>query len=671
MWGSDHRPLMIGFVLEQRELKRGRFYLDNRLFHRQGFEDVVVQSWGDTGDPASIMDRNSQVRRGISKWKKTSDLNSHERILRLKAALEKEISKLYPIRAVLKRIKKQLAEAYKDEERYWRQKCKEEWLREGDRNTKYFHNVVKGKKVQNRLLMLYDHLGNEHFSEGSKGEIATEYFRELFLSSNPYELESLFDGFQGRVSDEMNANLIAPVTEDEIKKAALSVNGGSAPGEDGLTGTFYHKYWHIVGPAVTREVQSFFDTAVLPEGWNHTQLSLIPKVLHADKMQDLRPISLCFVQYKIISKILCNRLKVILPVLVSETQGAFVADRLISDNIIIAHEMVHALRTKESVSRDFMAIKTDMSKAYDRVEWCFLETLLERMGFAREWVRWIMSCVSTVSYSVLLNGASHGFIKPERGLRQGDPLSPFLFILCAEALVNGLNASADAGKLHGIKLGASGPAVHHLLFADDSLLMCKANALEAAEIMRCLQRYGDASGQMINPLKSSVIFGSKVPLDVRIEVQGILHIDKEGGEGTYLGLPECFSGSKRQLLSFIRSKLHGRLNGWFAKALSHGGKEILLKSVCLSLPIYVMSCFRLPKGTCACLVSAMTEFWWISGSNRRKIAWVSWQKLCKSKKEGGMGFKDLEMFNQALLGKHASRIWTNPDSLVARVLKHR
>ena len=389
MWGSDHRHILIGFVLEQRELKRGRFYLDNRLLHRQGFEEVVAQGWGNSGDPVCIMDRISKVRRGISRWKKSSDLNSHERILRLKAALEKEVSKLYPIRAVLKRIKKQLAEAYMEEERFWRQKCREEWLREGDRNSKYFHNVVKGKKVKNRLLMLFDEFGNEHFSEGSKGNIAAEYFRELFLSTNPYNLQTLFDGFQSRITEEMNSRLIAPVSSKEIKKAAMSIDGGSAPGEDGLNGNFYHKYWHIVGPAVIREVQSFFATAVIPEGWNHTQLSLIPKVLNANRMQDLRPISLCSVQYKIISNVLCNRLKVILPEVVSETQGAFVSGRLISDNIIIAHEMVHALRTKDGVSEEYMAIKTDMSKAYDRVEWCFLETLLERMGFAREWVRWM------------------------------------------------------------------------------------------------------------------------------------------------------------------------------------------------------------------------------------------------------------------------------------------
>lgn len=264
MWGSDHRHIMIGFVLEQRELKRGRFYLDNRLMQRPGFEEVVVQSWGDTGDPMSIMDRISRVRRGISRWKKTSDLNSHERILRFKAALEIEISKLHPIRAVLKRIKKNLADAYNDEERYWRQKCKEEWLKEGDRNTRYFYNVVKGKKVQNRLIMLFDEHGNEHFSEGSKGDIAVAYFRDLFMSSNPHDLDTLFDGFQGRVTEEMNTSLTAPVSMEEIKRAAFSVDGGSAPGEDGLTCTFYHKHWNLVGPTVTKEIQGFFEKDVLP-----------------------------------------------------------------------------------------------------------------------------------------------------------------------------------------------------------------------------------------------------------------------------------------------------------------------------------------------------------------------------------------------------------------------
>lgn len=326
-------------------------------------------------------------------------------------------------------------------------------------------------------------------------------------------------------------------------------------------------------------------------------------------MIDMRPISLCSVHYKIVSRILCDRLKPILPLIVSDTQGAFVPGRLISDNITIAHEMVHALHAKESVAKNCMAIKTDMSKAYDRVEWWFMEALFENLGFDRVWIRWVMTCISTVSYSVLLNGQSHGFIKPERGNRQGDPLSPLLFILCSEALVHSLNHSEANGRLKGIALSTEGPSVHHLLFADDSLLLCRASKEDCDEVMRILKLYGDASGQVINRYKSSIIFGSKVLGDTKEILKEALGIDKEGEEGTYLGLQESLKGSKRKILSFIKEKLQGRLQGWFAKSLSQGGKEILLKFIALALPVYAMSVFKLPKDLCEKITSAMIEFW--------------------------------------------------------------
>lgn len=282
-----------------------------------------------------------------------------------------------------------------------------------------------------------------------------------------------------------------------------------------------------------------------------------------------------------------------------------------------------------------------------------------------------MHCVRSVTYSVIINENTHGFIKPERGIRQGDTLSPFLFILCAEALVHVLNKAENRGGISGIRTDPLGLAVHHLLFVDYRLLMCKATSSESNKIKRCLRLYRDASGQVINNQKSSIILGSKIREEDKTVVKQILRIIKEGGEGKYLGLPGCLSGSKRQLLNFIRENLQARLHGWFSKSLSQGGKEVLLKSVEMVLSVYAMSCFKLPQETCKKITSAMTKFWWSSGKNKKKISWVAWKKLCQQKMDGVLGFRDIGMFNQALLCKYACRIWDQPNALLSRILKSR
>jgi hypothetical protein len=264
----------------------------------------------------------------------------------------------------------------------------------------------------------------------------------------------------------------------------------------------FQKYWHIVGDDVTEVVLLVLNLGNILHKVNFTYIALIPKMKDPKSVADFRLISLCNVVYKIISKVLANRLIGILDIVISNSQSAFVPGHLITDNVTVAFELLNCLKAKRAGKKGQMAIKLDMRKAYDRVEWSFLENIMYKLGFAEQWILLVMICIQSVTYFVLLNGEPHGLITPSRGLRQGDPLSPYLFLLCAEGLSSLLRKADLDNTLHGVSVCRGGPKVSHLLFTNDSLIFCEATRIECARLGALLDMYEVALGQKMNCQKT-------------------------------------------------------------------------------------------------------------------------------------------------------------------------
>lgn len=276
---------------------------------------------------------------------------------------------------------------------------------------------------------------------------------------------------------------------------------------------------------------------------------------------------------------------------------------------------------------------------------------MRKLGFAERWITLAMTCVRIVTYSMLINGQPHGNISPTRGIQQGDPLSPYFFLLCGEGLGALLNRVENEGRITGLPITRGGTRLNHLFFANDSLLFCKTNIFEWLHIQEILDTYEKASGQKLNKNKTSIFFSRNTKAEARTHILSVAGTSSTRGYEKYLGLPAIFGRSKVRAFAEIKGKVWDRINGWKENFLSQAGKEILLKAVIQEIPTYTMSVFLLPKTLCKDINSMMSRFWWGNKEKDSKMVWMSWERMGRPKVKGGLGFRDLEMFNLALLAK--------------------
>lgn len=358
-----------------------------------------------------------------------------------------------------------------------------------------------------------------------------------------------------------------------------------------------------------------------------------------------------------------------MPSIISENHSVFVPGRLITDNVLVAYELSHYLMNKKKGKEGYTAVKADMSKVYDRVEWSFLKAMLKKLGFSRSWVDLIMKCVTTVRYQIRVNGQLTEQFCPSRGLRQGDPVSPYLFVICAEGLSALLHAAEREGRISGVKVCPAAPVVSHLFFADDSIIMLKSNQEEADALKEILDIYEQCSGQCINVEKSALMFSNNTSTEARNSVKSNLQIQSENWNAKYLGLPVHVGRSRKQAFTYIKGAMAGRIYGWKERLIAKVGKESLVTAVAQAVPTFAMSCFDLTKSFCHELSALIGNYRWSQQDKENTVHWIGWEKLVKPKAQGGLGFRDMYSFNMAMLSRQAWRLIQNPDTLHARVLK--
>ncbi|XP_075645329.1 uncharacterized protein LOC142616340 [Castanea sativa] len=408
------------------------------------------------------------------------------------------------------------------EEKMWQQRSRNNWLRAGDKNTTFFHT-----KASNWWLEDVDQIG----------QTFVRYFEELFTTSRPKVEQEMIDAVQSKVNERMNTTLTQDFHAMEVEKALKQMHPLTAPSPDGMPPLFYHHFWPIVKSIVIITVLDFLNHDVSPPKFHDTHIVLIPKTKNLEKVSDYRPISLCNVAYKIASKVVANRMKLVLQEIIGENQSACIAERLITDNVLVEHELMSHVSKKKKGKCGEIAIKLDMSKAYDWVEWECLKQIMKKLGFHEKWISTVMRCVSSVKYAIRINGQPYGSIQPTRGLRQGDPLSPYLFLLCVKGLSALLNHAAQRNAIKGVAASANGPRISHLFFADDSLIFGRATENEAMEIQRILKVYETSSGQQLNYHKTSLFFSPNTDNGIRERVKIMFGAQVIKPHEAYLGLP--------------------------------------------------------------------------------------------------------------------------------------
>ncbi|WRX16205.1 Reverse transcriptase domain - like 10 [Theobroma cacao] len=670
--GSDHCPLLISCSNTNARGPSTFRFLHAWTKHHD-FLPFVEKSWNaptQASGMTALWYKQQRLKRDLKWWNKHifGDIFKTLRLAEAEAEQKELIFQQNPSainRDLMHKAYAKLNRQLSIEELFWQQKSGVKWLVEGERNTKFFHMRMRKKRVRSHIFRIQYQEGNvteePHLIQNS----AVDFFQKL-LKAEHCDLSRFDSSIIPRIiSTTENDFLCAAPSLQEVKKAVFSINKDSVAGPDGFTSFFYQHCWDIIKQDLLEAVLDFFKGTPMPRGTTSTTLVLLPKKPNACQWSDFRPISLCTVLNKIVTKLLANRLSKILPSIISENQSGFVNGRIISDNILLAQEMIGKINAKSRGGN--VVLKLDMAKAYDRLNWEFLYLMMEHFGFNAHWITMIKTCISNCWFSLLINGSLVGYFKSDRGLRQGDSISPLLFILAAEYLSRGINHLFSRYNSLQYLSGCSMP-VSHLAFADDIVIFTNGCSSALQKIMVFLQEYEQVSGQKVNHQKSCFITSDGCPLSRRQIITRTTGFQHKTLPVIYLGAPLHKGPKKVFLFDSLITKIRDRISGWENKILSPGGRITLLRSVLSSLPMYLLQVLKPPAIVIEKIERLFNSFLWGDSNEGKRMHWAAWNKITFPCSEGGLDIRNLNDVFDAFTLKLWWRFQTC-DSLWTQFLK--
>ncbi|GJY32108.1 RNA-directed DNA polymerase, eukaryota [Tanacetum coccineum] len=630
---SDHRPILL------RELDVDYGPSPFRLYHswysKDGFDDLVEQTWKspilNESNSITLLKKKFQVlKASIKQWCKEDKRRSNSS----KSSIQAHLLDL--------NAKDSLDMA---------QKAKIRWSVEGDENSKFFHGIINKKRSQLAIRGI--------FVEGDwvvdPNSVKNEFFNHFAnrFSSLANSRIIINSQFPTRLSLDQIDDLEMVVSYDEIKRAVWDCGANKSPGLDGFTFEFFRRYWSLIDHDVVAVVSEFFSSGKFPSGCNASFITLILETQDAKLVKDFRHTSLIGSIYKIITKIMSNRITLVIYDLVNDVQSAFVAGRQILDGPFILNELI--LWCKHHKTKTII-FKVDFEKAFDSVRWDYLDDILDKFGFGLKWRSWIQGCLNSAKGSILVNGCSTSESKFHKGLKQGDPLSPFLFILVMESLHIYFKKNLDVGLFKGIQIDGS-MSLSHLFYADDVVFIGKWEKSNISTLVNVLNCFSMASGLKINLHKSKLI-GIGISHNDVTRSASLIGCKVLSAPFSYLGVKVGGIPSRHNLWEEVIVKISARISKWKLKTLSIGDRLTLTKAVLSSIPLYQMSMYRVPMGVLNRLESTRRDFFNGAENKERKLSLIAWKKNLSSKSKGSLGISSLfalwSRFIKAMFGARGS-----------------